>query len=88
MNSGKCWSFRGTRQVEYGIYYRINTYFNIFQNDYKIYAEECYTKNIIPWINNNLTSNNTSMITNVSKTNIGDYWIKIVVEFTWKNIIR
>ena len=70
------------------IYYRINTYFNIFENDYKIHAEECYTKNIIPWINNNLTSNNTSMITNVSKTNIGDYWVKIVVEFTWKNIIR
>ena len=69
------------------IYYKINTNFNIFQNDYKIHAEECYTGNIIPWINN-LASNNTSMKTNVSKTNIGDYWVKIVVEFTWKNIIR
>ena len=70
------------------INYRINTYFDIFQNDYKIYAEECYTKNIIPWITNNPNSNNTSMIINVSKTNIGDYWVKLVVQFTWKNIIR
>ena len=70
------------------IYYRISTYFDIFQNDYKIYAEECYTKNIIPWITNNPTSNNTSMIINVSKTNIGDYWVKLVVQFTWKDIIK
>ena len=70
------------------IYYRINTYFNLFQDDYKIHAEECYTENIIPWITNNPTSNNTSMITNISKINIGYYWAKLVVKFTWKNIMR
>ena len=69
------------------IYYRINTYFNIFESDYKIHAEEWDTKIIIPWITNNPTSNNTSMITNVSKTNIGDYWVKLVVQFTWKDNI-
>ena len=70
------------------IYYKINTNFNIFQNDYKILTEECYTGNIIPWITNDPTSNNTSMITNLTKENVGDYWVKLVVQFTWKNIIR
>ena len=70
------------------IYYRIKTYFNIFESDYKIHAEECDAKNIIPWITNDPTSNNTSMITNVSKDIVGDYWVKLVVQFTWKNIIR
>ena len=70
------------------IYYRINTYFDIFQSDYKIHAEDCYAKNIIPWITNNPTSNSTSMIANLAKTNIGDYWVKLVAQFTWKDIIR
>ena len=70
------------------IYYRINTYFNIFQSDYKIHAEECNTENIIPWITNNPTSNNTSMIANALKSNVGDYWVKFVVQFTWKDIIK
>ena len=76
--------FPNIEQINYEIISNINL--NIL--GLQVQASDWYSSLKFEWINQDIDSENNSILVKPSKANNGIYWVNLVAKFIWKSLIR